>query len=215
MKNAAAVLVFCAASAFLNAQTTLNGAGSTFVYPIMSKWASEYHKTNQNVQVNYQSIGSCGGIRQVSEGVVDFGATDGPMSDQDLANAKVGKILHVPLVMGADVPAYNVSGVTAELKFTPDALAGIFLGKITKWNDPEIAKANPGVKLPDTGIVVVHRSDGSGTTYIWTDYLSKISPEWNAKVGKGTSVRWPTGLGARGMKASRAKSARCREPSDT
>ncbi len=139
MKNFATMLLICVASTLISAQTTLTGAGSTFVYPIMSKWASEYHKMNPNVQVNYQSIGSGGGIRQVSEGVVDFGATDGPMNDQDLANSKVGKLLHVPVVMGADVPAYNVPGVTTELKFTPEALAGIFLGKITKWSDPEIA----------------------------------------------------------------------------
>ncbi len=198
MRNFAMVLLLCAASPLTNAQTTLTGAGSTFVYPIMTKWASDYHKTNPSVQINYQSIGSGGGIRQVSEGVVDFGATDGPMSDQDLASSKVGRLLHVPVVMGADVAAYNVPGVTTDLRFTPEALADIFLGKITKWNDPEIAHANAGVKLPDTSVVVVHRSDGSGTTYIWTDYLSKISPEWNSRVGKGTSVKWPTGLGAKG-----------------
>ena len=198
MKSFAAVLLVCVATSLVGAQTTLNGAGSTFAYPIMSKWASEYHKINPNVQVNYQSIGSGGGIRQVSEGVVDFGATDGPTSDQDLGSSKVGKLLHVPVVMGADVPAYNIPGMTTELKFTPETIAGIFLGKITKWNDPEITKSNPGVKLPDLSIVVVHRSDGSGTTYIWTDYLSKISPEWNSKVGKGTSVKWPTGLGGKG-----------------
>src|SRR5947209_9703828 len=178
-------------------QTTLNGAGATFPYPIYSKWFSEYHKLHPDIQINYQSIGSGGGIRQVIAGTVDFGASDGPMTDEQLKEAKV-KILHFPTVMGADVPAYNIPGVTAELKFTPEALAGIFLGKITKWNDKTITSANPGVNLPDSDIVVVHRSDGSGTTYIWTDYLSKISPEWQSQVGKGTSVKWPVGLGGKG-----------------
>jgi phosphate transport system substrate-binding protein len=179
------------------AQTTLNGAGATFPYPMYSKWFSEYHKAHPEVEINYQSIGSGGGIRQVLAGTVDFGASDGPMSDEQLAQAKI-KILHVPTVLGADVPAYNVPGVTGELKFTQDALAGIFLGKITLWNDPAIAKANPGVKLPGDQIVVIHRSDGSGTTYIWTDYLSKVSPEWKSGVGTGTSVKWPVGLGGKG-----------------
>jgi phosphate transport system substrate-binding protein len=179
-------------------QTTINGAGSTFVNPIMSKWSSEYHKLHPDVEINYQSIGSGGGIRQVIEGTVDFGASDGPMTDGQLADSKVGKILHVPVVMGADVPAYNVPGVSGDLKFTPDALAGIFLGKISKWNDKAIASVNPGVNLPDKNIIVAHRSDGSGTTYIWTDYLSKISPEWQSRVGTGTSVKWPVGLGGKG-----------------
>jgi phosphate transport system substrate-binding protein len=162
-----------------------------------SKWFSEYHKAHPEVEINYQSIGSGGGIRQVLAGTVDFGASDGPMTDEQLAQSKT-KILHVPTVLGADVPAYNISGVTGELKFTPEALAGIFLGKITSWNDPAIAKANPGVKLPGDQIVVIHRSDGSGTTYIWTDYLSKVSPEWQSQAGKGTSVKWPVGLGGKG-----------------
>lgn len=179
-------------------QTSLNGAGSTFVYPIMSKWTSEYHKLHPEIEINYQSIGSGGGIRQVSEGTVDFGASDGPMTDGQLASAKVGKILHVPLVMGADVPAYNIPGISQELRFTPELLAGIFLGRITTWNDPEIAKANPGVNLPNQSIIVVHRSDGSGTTYIWTDYLSKVSKEWESSVGRGSSVKWPVGLGGKG-----------------
>jgi phosphate transport system substrate-binding protein len=179
------------------AQTTLNGAGATFPYPMYSKWFSEYHKLHPDIQINYQSIGSGGGIRQVINGTVDFGASDGPMTDDMLKEAKT-KILHMPTVLGADVPAYNIPGVTAELKFTPDALAGIFLGKITKWNDKAITSANPGVNLPDKDIIVVHRSDGSGTTYIWTDYLSKISPEWQSQVGKGTSVKWPIGLGGKG-----------------
>jgi len=162
-----------------------------------SKWFSEYHKLHPEIQINYQSIGSGGGIRQVINGTVDFGASDGPMTDEMLKEAKT-KILHMPTVLGADVPAYNIPGVTAELKFTPEALAGIFLGKITKWNDKAITSANSGVNLPDRDIIVVHRSDGSGTTYIWTDYLSKISPEWQSQVGKGTSVKWPIGLGGKG-----------------
>jgi phosphate transport system substrate-binding protein len=179
------------------AQTTLNGAGATFPYPMYSKWFSEYHKLHPEIQINYQSIGSGGGIRQVINGTVDFGASDGPMTDEMLKEAKT-KILHMPTVMGADVPAYNIPGMTAELKFTPEALAGIFLGKITKWNDKAVTSANPGVNLPDKDIIVVHRSDGSGTTYIWTDYLSKVSPEWQSQVGTGTSVKWPIGLGGKG-----------------
>ncbi|MBZ5647616.1 MAG: phosphate ABC transporter substrate-binding protein PstS [Acidobacteriia bacterium] len=179
------------------AQTALNGAGATFPYPIYSKWFSEYHKAHPDVEINYQSIGSGGGIRQVQAGTVDFGATDGPMSDQQLGEAKV-KIIHLPTVLGAVVPAYNVPGVKTELKFTPDALAGIYLGRISKWNDKAIAAANPGVSLPDRDIVVAHRSDGSGTTYIFTDYLSKVSNDWKNGPGKGTSVKWPVGLGGKG-----------------
>jgi len=191
-------LLLCALAALpVAAQTTLNGAGATFPYPMYSKWFSEYHKLHPEIQMNYQSIGSGGGIRQVIAGTVDFGASDGPMTDDQLKEAKL-KILHLPTVMGADVPAYNVPGVTAELKFTPEALAGIFLGRVTKWNDKAIASANPGVSLPDKDIIVVHRSDGSGTTYIWTDYLSKVSSDWQSQVGKGTSVKWPIGLGGKG-----------------
>ena len=175
-------------------QTTLNGAGATFPNPMYSKWFSEYHKVHPDVQVNYQAIGSGGGIRQVLSGTVDFGASDMPMTDKQLQEAKT-KILNIPTVLGADVPAYNIPGVTAELKFTPEALAGIFLGKISKWNDKAITSANPGVNLPDKDIIVVHRSDGSGTTFIWVDYLSKISPEWKSQVGADTSVKWPIGLG--------------------
>jgi phosphate transport system substrate-binding protein len=178
-------------------QTTINGAGATFPNPIYQKWFSEYHKAHSDVQFNYQSIGSGGGIRQVLAGTVDFGASDGPMSDEQLSQAKT-KILHIPTVMGAVVPAYNVPGVSGELKFTPQALEGIFLGKITTWNDPAIAKENPGVNLPGDNIIVVHRSDGSGTTFIFTDYLSKVSPDWANGPGKGTSVKWPTGLGGKG-----------------
>jgi len=161
------------------------------------KWFSEYHKAHPEIQFNYQSIGSGGGIRQVLAQTVDFGASDGPMTDQQLAEAKT-KILHIPTVLGAVVPAYNIPGVNTELKFTPEALAGIFLGKITSWNDPAIAKANPGVNLPNQTIIVVHRSDGSGTTYIFTDYLSKVSSDWANGPGKGTSVKWPVGLGGKG-----------------
>ena len=179
------------------AQTTLNGAGATFPNPMYSKWFSEYHKAHPDIQINYQPIGSGGGIRQVLAGTVDFGATDGPMTDEQLSQAKI-KILHVPTVLGANVPAYNITGVTAQLNFTPEVLASIFLGQITAWNDPAIAAANPGVSLPNQPIIVIHRSDGSGTTYIWTDYLSKVSPGWQGQVGKGTSVKWPVGLGGKG-----------------
>jgi phosphate transport system substrate-binding protein len=180
------------------AQTiNVTGAGATFPYPMYSKWFDEYHKAFPNIQINYQSVGSGAGIKQVTEGTVDFGATDGPMSDDQMKEftAKRGtNILHFPTVLGAVVPIYNVPGVATDLNFTPEALAGIFLGKITKWNDPAIASANAGVNLPATDIVPVHRADGSGTTYIWTDYLSKISPEWSTKVGRNTSVKWPVGL---------------------
>lgn len=162
-----------------------------------SKWFSEYHKIHPDIEINYQSIGSGGGIRQVLAGTVDFGASDGPMSDEQLAQANV-KILHIPTVLGAVVPAYNVSGVSGELRFSPETIADICLGKIGNWNDKALAADNPGVKLPDKPIVLVHRSDGSGTNYIFTDYLSKVSPEWKEKVGKGTSVKWPVGLGAKG-----------------
>jgi phosphate transport system substrate-binding protein len=163
-----------------------------------SKWFSEYHKAHPDIEINYQSIGSGGGIRQVLSGTVDFGASDGPMSDEQLAQYKGGKLFHIPTVLGAVVPAYNVPGVNSELKFTPEALAGIFLGKITSWNDPALVKANPGVNLPNQPIIVVHRSDGSGTTYIFTDYLSKVSSDWAASAGKNTSVKWPVGLGGKG-----------------
>jgi phosphate transport system substrate-binding protein len=175
----------------------LNAAGATFPYPIYSKWFDVYHQKDPNVQINYQSIGSGGGIRQLLAGTVDFGASDGPMTDDQLKEAKF-KILHFPTVLGAVIPVYNVSGVSGELNFTQKALAGIYLGTITKWNDPEIAKANSGVNLPATDIVVVHRADGSGTSYIFTDFLSKASDDWKNKVGKGTSVQWPVGLGGKG-----------------
>jgi len=182
------------------AQTTLNGAGATFPNPIYSKWFSEYNKLHPDIQINYQSLGSGAGIRQVLSGTVDFGASDTPMSDEQLAQSKT-KILHIPTVLGAVVPAYNVPGISGDIKFTPEALAGIFLGKIQKWNDSVIAQANPGVKFPDKPIIVVHRSDGSGTTFIFTDYLSKVSKDWESSVGKGASPKWPVGLGGKGTKA--------------
>jgi phosphate transport system substrate-binding protein len=179
----------------------INGAGATFPYPIYSKWFDVYHVKNPSIQFNYQSVGSGAGIKQVTEGTVDFGATDGPMSDEQMKafqDKRKTSILHFPTVLGAAVPTYNVPGVSSALNFTPEALAGIFLGKITKWNDPAIAAANKGVNLPANDIVVVHRSDGSGTTYIWTDYLSKVSDEWKSKVSRATSVNWPVGLGGKG-----------------
>ena len=182
-------------------QTTLNGAGATFPYPIYSKWFSEYHKVHNNVEINYQSIGSGGGIRQVTEATVEFGASDMPMTDDQLKEAEgklKTKVLNIPTVLGAVVPVYNVPGVTGEVKLTPEVLAGIFLGRIANWNDKAIAAANPEIKFPNQTIVVVHRSDGSGTTFIWTDYLSKVSPDWKSQVGSGTSVKWPIGLGGKG-----------------
>lgn len=179
------------------AQTTLNGAGATFPNPIYSKWFSEYHKQHPEVQINYQPIGSGGGIRQIMAGTVDFGASDVGMTDEQLKESKV-PIQLIPTVMGSVVPAYNIPGVTQELKFTPDILANIFLGKVTTWNDPAIQKINPDVKLPNQTINVVHRSDGSGTTGVFTDYLSKVSPEWKSTVGSSTSVKWPVGIGGKG-----------------
>jgi phosphate transport system substrate-binding protein len=181
----------------LMGQTTLNGAGATFPNPIYSKWFSEYNKLHPDVQINYQSLGSGAGINQLKQGTVDFGASDMPLKDDKAKEIPV-PFVQLPTVLGSVVPSYNVSGVTGELKFTPQVLAGIYLGKISKWNDPAIAKANPGVKLPDTGIVVIHRSDGSGTTFVWTDYLSKVSPDWKSGVGSNTSVSWPVGLGGKG-----------------
>lgn len=197
----AALALALTVGVFAHAALSITGAGATFPYPIYSKWFDEYRKKNPTVEINYQSIGSGGGIRQVTEGTVDFGASDGPMNDEQLKafQEKHGfGILHFPTVLGADVPTYNIPGVSTALNFTPEALAGIFLGKITKWNDPAIVAANKGVSLPGNDIVVVHRSEGSGTTYIWTDYLSKVSEEWKNKVGKGASVNWPVGLGGKG-----------------
>lgn len=175
----------------------INAAGATFPYPIYSKWFDEYHKAHPEVEINYQSIGSGGGIQQLKAGTVDFGASDMPLNDELLAKFSF-KLVHIPTVLGAVMPTYNIPGVIQELKFTPQALAGIYLGRITKWNDPALTGSNPGVNLPGNDIVVVHRSDGSGTTFVWTDYLSKVSPEWKRMVGSNTSVRWPVGLGGKG-----------------
>ena len=197
MKRVAAIVLALCLGAAPALATDLNGAGATFPNPIYSKWFSEYQKAHPDIKINYQSIGSGGGIRQLQSGTVDFGASDGPMTDEQLAQTPF-KVLHLPTVLGSVVPAYNVPGVKGEVKFAPDVLADIYLGKITNWNDPRIAKDNAGVKFPSKEIVVVHRADGSGTTYIFTDYLSKISTEWKDKVGKATSVKWPVGLGGKG-----------------
>src|SRR5258708_1346086 len=189
----AAVLVAGAAAQTMR----INGAGATFPNPIYQKWFSEYNKLHPNVQINYQSIGSGGGVQQVTKQTVFFGASDGPMTNDQLQSAP-GKLMHFPTVLGAVVPVYTLPTVKAELKFSGPMLADIFLGKITKWNDPAIAKLNAGVTLPATDITVVHRAEGSGTTYIWVDYLSKVSPEWKSKVGVAASLNWPTGVGGRG-----------------
>jgi phosphate transport system substrate-binding protein len=199
----AAALTMSAASVTLFAQAQINGAGATFPNPIYSKWFSEYAKIKPGVLINYQSLGSGAGIRQLTNQTVFFGATDGPMTTDQL-QAAPGKILHLPTVLGAVVPVYQLDGVS-ELKFTGPLLADIFLGKIVKWNDPAIAKVNAGVKLPDTDITVVHRSDGSGTSYIFADYLAKVSPEWKKTVGVSTSVKWPVGLGGKGSEGVTAQ----------
>jgi phosphate transport system substrate-binding protein len=201
-----ALLVFflvCGLAATAGSQSTilLNAAGATFPYPIYSKWFDTYHTAHPNIQINYQSIGSGGGIRQLMAGTVDFGASDGPMTDDQIKEFKMktgANVLHFPTVIGAVVLTYNVKGVSGDLAFTEKAIAGIYEGSISKWNDPEIAKANPSVKLPSDDIVVIHRSDGSGTSYIFTDFLSKASDGWKNKVGTGTSVNWPVGLGGKG-----------------
>lgn len=192
-------LLICAAllSPFAGAETNLNGAGATFPNPIYSKWFSDYHKQHPDIAINYQSIGSGGGIQQLKAGTVDFGASDMPLKPEQLKELR-GPIIQFPTVLGSVVPAYNLPEVQQEIKFTPEALAGIYLGKITKWNDKLLAEANPGVNLPAKDIIVCHRSDGSGTTFVWTDYLSKVSSEWKAKVGSNTSVNWPVGLGGKG-----------------
>ncbi len=201
---ALAVLLLSLAAAgvvMADAPILINAAGATFPYPIYSKWFDVYHQKNGGIQINYASVGSGAGIAQLTNGTVDFGASDGPMNDDQIKDFKEKRgvgVLHFPTVLGAAVPTYNIPNVSTDLNFTQKALAGIYLGTITKWNDPEIAGANKGVNLPATDIVVVHRSDGSGTTYIWTDFLSKVSPEWASKVGKKTSVNWPVGLGGKG-----------------
>ncbi|HEX3435633.1 MAG TPA: phosphate ABC transporter substrate-binding protein PstS [Pseudacidobacterium sp.] len=191
----AAALVVCSAAAGFAQK--INGAGATFPNPIYSKWFSEYSAQHPGVQINYQPIGSGGGIKQVTAGTVDFGASDGPMTDTQLQASKI-KIIHIPTVIGAVVPIYNLPGVNTELKFAPDVLADIYLGKITNWSDARIAKDNPGVSLPNTDIIIAHRSDGSGTTYIFTDYLSKVSNDWKNNVGRNTAVAWPKGIGGKG-----------------
>src|SRR5438034_11706991 len=191
------LLALALAAAPAAAQVQINGAGATFPNIIYSDWILTYGETHADVKLNYQSIGSGGGIRQFSDGTVDFGGTDAPMTDS--ANSAIhGNVLHIPTVLGAIVVTYNLPGVTQQLKFSPDAIAGIFLGTITKWNDARLASLNPGVTLPATDIVVVHRSDGSGTTYGFTDYLTKVSRDWAQRVGKGASVNWPVGLGGKG-----------------
>ena len=194
---AGAILVGLGLASFIVAQGTLSitGAGATFPYPMYSKWFDEYHKKNPSLEINYQSIGSGGGIKQITEGTVDFGASDGPMTDEQLKTYQDKHgfgILHFPTVLGAVVPTYNIPGVTAALNFTPEALAGIYLGKVTKWNDPLITGANKGVNFPADDIIVVHRAESSGTTYVWTDFLSKVSEEWKTTVGKATAVKWPS-----------------------
>jgi phosphate transport system substrate-binding protein len=194
---ALAAILILGSSVSLSAET-INAAGATFPAVIYQKWFQEFHKLHPDVQINYQSLGSGAGIQQLTQGTVDFGASDMPMTNEQLSKITKVKVLHFPTVLGGLVPTYNVPGVTAILNFTPESLAGIYLGKITKWNDAALKKDNPGVNFPDAEIQVVHRSDGSGTTFVWTDYLSKISPEWKSKVGAGTSVAWPTGLGGKG-----------------
>jgi len=196
MKTSIALAGILLAGTSLVSAQAINGAGATFPYPIYGKWFEEFRKMNPSIEINYQSKGSGAGIAQLTAGTVDFGASDMPMKDEQIAALKV-KALHFPTVIGGVVPTFNVPGV-AELKFSSAALAGIFLGKITKWNDPMIAKANPGVKLPATDIVVVHRAEGSGTTFVFTDYLSKVSPEWKAGPGANTSIKWPAGVGQQG-----------------
>jgi len=191
---ASAILLAGLPESKAQAQTTLRGGGATFPYPMYARWFAEYHKLHPDIEIEYEPIGSGAGIREITAGVLDFGASDAPMEFTELKehHAKRGfDLLHFPTVLGADVPIYNIPGVTAELKFTPEALAGIFLGKITKWNDPELTRTNPDAELPDHEIIVAYRSDGSGTTYIWTNYLAKVSEDWDKEIGFGTSVPWP------------------------
>ena len=197
MKSLITLAIVCVSSLLLMAQTVVSGAGSTFVAPIMAKWVSEYQKQHPDIKINYLPTGSGAGIAQAMRGMIDFGATDAPLSDDQLSKSTT-KLIHIPVIVGADVPAYSLKSVSPEMKFTSPILAQIFLGKIRKWNDATIAAVNPGVSLPDEAITVVHRSDGSGTTYVWTDYLSKVSPEWKQKVGRGTNVKWPVGIEGKG-----------------
>ncbi|MDX6445345.1 MAG: phosphate transport system substrate-binding protein [Blastocatellia bacterium] len=192
----ALVFAGCSGNGGSSGEIRLQGAGATFPNPLYQKWVSEYGKQHPNIKIDYQSVGSGAGIKQIKERTIDFGASDSPMKDEDLKTA--GEILHVPTVLGAVVITYNLAGVTQPLRFTPDVIADIFLGKLKKWNDPRIKAENSGVNLPDADITVVHRSDGSGTSAVFTDYLSKVSPEWKEKVGSGTSPNWPAGLGGKG-----------------
>ena len=197
MKRALLAVLALAGAVPLAAQIQLNGAGATFPNIIYQNWILTYNQVHPDVKLNYQSIGSGGGIRQFSDGTVDFGGTDAPMTDSAIA-AINGNVFHIPTVLGAVVAAYNLPDVAQPVRFSPDVLADIFLGKVTKWNDARLSSINPGVTLPNQDIIVVHRADGSGTSFVWTDYLSKVSPEWQQKVGKGPSVNWPVGLGGRG-----------------
>lgn len=199
MRKIAGFMVCLTLAVIASAQNPLliNGAGATFPAPLYTKWFDSYHNAHSNIEINYQPVGSGAGIRQLTSGTVDFGASDVPMTDEQLTQAKI-KILHFPTVLGAVVPTYNIPNITSELKFTPEALGGIFLGTVTKWNDAAIAGSNPGVKLPANDIIVVHRSEASGTTFIWTDYLSKVNSDWKSKVGAGASPNWPVGLGGKG-----------------
>lgn len=197
MKILVVALLLAASSALSIGQTALNGAGSTFVEPIMARWITEYERHHPDVQFSYLGVGSGAGIAQTMRGMLDFGATDAPLTDVQLSKSST-KIIHVPVIIGSDVPAYNLPSIKAELKFTPAILARIFLGEITRWDDAAIRSANPGISLPEKAIVVIHRSDGSGTTYVWTEYLSKVSAEWKQRVGKGTTVKWPVGVEGKG-----------------
>ena len=192
-----ALASFMIAGGSVAAAQSINAAGATFPFPIYSKWFEEFRQAHKSVEINYQSIGSGGGIQQLTSGTVDFGASDMPLKDEQISAMKI-KPLHFPTVMGGIVPTYNVPGVTQDLKFTPETLAGIYLGKITKWNDPKLVKDNPGAKLPDLEIALVHRAEASGTTFVFTDYLSKVSPEWKSRVGASTAVKWPAGMGQKG-----------------
>jgi phosphate transport system substrate-binding protein len=192
------IVLLAVATSVATCAETINAAGATFPAPIYQKWFEEYRKAHPDVQINYQSVGSGAGIQQLTQGTVDFGASDMPMTDDQIAKITKYKVPHFPTVLGGVVPVYNIAGVTAELKFTGDTLAGIYMGTIKKWNDAALKKDNPGVNLPNEDITVVHRSDGSGTSFVWSDYFSKVSPEWKSKVGASTSVNWPVGLGGKG-----------------
>ena len=190
--------LLAAATSLAVSAETINAAGATFPAPIYQKWFEEFHKMHSDIQINYQSIGSGGGIRQLTEGTVDFGASDMPMTEEQMSKITKYHVLHFPTVLGGVVPAYNIPNFSGDIKFTGSTLAGIYLGTIKKWNDAALKRDNPGVNLPNDDITVIHRSDGSGTSFVWTDYLSKVSPEWKSKVGANTSVNWPVGLGGKG-----------------